>query len=181
MLGDMARAMLVKGKMPPRFWKYAYVSACFIHNCLPNYHCPRSSPYEDIYGPRPSTTTIYPFGTEAIIHILEPKQAQKMSARGLVCCLLKLLTRSGAWLLWDPEKNCLLQPASIFFPSFQPTGVLATPEQKGAPQRMLNSMTLGEVPKKSLFEKEISEVDYLPPAKDITIPQHLGQALCRPH
>ncbi|MBW0589445.1 hypothetical protein O181_129160 [Austropuccinia psidii MF-1] len=35
-LGDMARAMLTKSSMPPRFWQFSYASACYLHNQLPN-------------------------------------------------------------------------------------------------------------------------------------------------
>ncbi|MBW0527018.1 hypothetical protein O181_066733 [Austropuccinia psidii MF-1] len=35
-LGDMARAMMVESKMPDCFWRFAYASACFLHNRLLN-------------------------------------------------------------------------------------------------------------------------------------------------
>ncbi|MBW0527303.1 hypothetical protein O181_067018 [Austropuccinia psidii MF-1] len=125
--------------------------------------------------------TSYPFGTEAIIHIPEPQLAHKLNARGLVCQLLKPLAGSGSWLLWDCETNFLLQLESVSFMFFQHTGVPAVPEHKGSVQHVLNLMMLREVPTESLFAKEMSAIDCLPLAKNIMIPQHLGQALGGPH
>ncbi|MBW0469388.1 hypothetical protein O181_009103 [Austropuccinia psidii MF-1] len=39
MLGDMARAMMIQSHMPECFWQFAYSSAAFIHNRLPNLQC----------------------------------------------------------------------------------------------------------------------------------------------
>ncbi|MBW0501223.1 hypothetical protein O181_040938 [Austropuccinia psidii MF-1] len=47
-LGDMARAMLTC------FWKFAYESACFMHNRIPNSRCMNSSPFQQLYGQPPS-------------------------------------------------------------------------------------------------------------------------------
>ncbi|MBW0467027.1 hypothetical protein O181_006742 [Austropuccinia psidii MF-1] len=55
-LGDMARLMMVQSKMPDRFWHFAYASACFLHNQLPNSHCKDSSTPTII---RPSTLNHY--------------------------------------------------------------------------------------------------------------------------
>ncbi|MBW0481154.1 hypothetical protein O181_020869 [Austropuccinia psidii MF-1] len=131
-LGDIARAMLVQGNMPACFWQYAYANACFIHNCLPNSHCPESSRYEELYDRCPSVAAIYPFGAEAIVHVPAPQQSRKLHLRGATCKLLCPIDGSGGWLLWDTAKNCLIQLVSIVFPAFQRDDIPAMVEHKGS-------------------------------------------------
>ncbi|MBW0492651.1 hypothetical protein O181_032366 [Austropuccinia psidii MF-1] len=68
-LGDMARAMLSESGMPDCFWQFAYASACYLHNRLPNRRCPDSSPHQVLYGCPPSIATLYLFGKRAIVHM----------------------------------------------------------------------------------------------------------------
>ncbi|MBW0485569.1 hypothetical protein O181_025284 [Austropuccinia psidii MF-1] len=180
-LGNMARAMLVEGNMPPHFWQYAYENACFIHNRLPNSCCPESSPYKELYRRCPSVATIYPFSTEAIVHIPLPQQSHKLHPWGITCRILQAIVGYGGWLLWDAPNNHLVQSVSIIFLVFQRTEIPTMVEHKGSLQHVLSSMTLGEVPTKSIFAEEKTEINSLPLAKDIAIPQHLGQALRGPN
>ncbi|MBW0535400.1 hypothetical protein O181_075115 [Austropuccinia psidii MF-1] len=174
-LSNMARAMLVEGDMPPRFWQYAYVNAGFIHNHLPNSRCPESSPYKELYGRRPSVAAIYPFGAEAIVHVPAPQKSHKLYPRGISCNLLRPIDGSGGWLLWDAAKNCLIQSASVVFPAFQRADIPSMVEHKGSLQHVLNSMSVGEVLTESIFVEEMAAIDSLPLPKDVSIPQHLGQ------
>ncbi|MBW0545558.1 hypothetical protein O181_085273 [Austropuccinia psidii MF-1] len=95
-LGDMARAMLTKSSMLDRFWQFAYASACYLHNSLPNQWCPDSSPHQVLYGRPHLIVTLYPFGERAIVHVPAVQQSHKLAARGIECQLLKpLLASSG--------------------------------------------------------------------------------------
>ncbi|MBW0481716.1 hypothetical protein O181_021431 [Austropuccinia psidii MF-1] len=84
-LGDMARAMMTQSDMPMQFWQYAYASACYIHNRLPNSRCPNSSPHQVLYGRPPSIATLYPFGTKTIAHVPAIHQQHKLAVRGIEC------------------------------------------------------------------------------------------------
>ncbi|MBW0522011.1 hypothetical protein O181_061726 [Austropuccinia psidii MF-1] len=46
---------------------------------------------------------------------------------------------------------------------------------------VLNAMTLGEVPTEVIFRHEEEAINSLPLAKDISIPEHLGQAMSGLH
>ncbi|MBW0539436.1 hypothetical protein O181_079151 [Austropuccinia psidii MF-1] len=167
--------------MLPRFWQYAYSNACFIHNHLPNSHCPESSPYKELYGKHRSVAAIYPFGTEVIVHIPVQQQSHKLHPRGITCKLLPPLEDSGGWLLWDTAKNHLVQSESVVFPVFQRAEIPTIVEGKGSLEHVLNSISLGEVPTKSIFAEEGNAINSLPLAKDVKIPQQRGQALRGPN
>ncbi|MBW0482769.1 hypothetical protein O181_022484 [Austropuccinia psidii MF-1] len=179
-LGDMARAMMVQSGMPERFWKFAYSSAAFLHNRLPNSRCLNSSPHQELFGTPPSIATLYPFGADAIIHVPAVNQPHKLAPRGIECKLLKPLM-SGGWLLWDPSTNKIIQSASVVFPAFQPPSPSTDPAAKGSLRHIVNNMSLGEVPTERLFAAENQAIDSLTPVKDVRIPDHLGQALSGPH
>ncbi|MBW0471930.1 hypothetical protein O181_011645 [Austropuccinia psidii MF-1] len=178
-LGDMARAMVTQSQMPTRFWQFAYASASFMHNQIPNSRCPKSSPHQVLFGRAPSITTLYPHGTDAIVHIPSVHQQEKLAPRGIECKLLKPLM-TGGWLLWDPRTNKMIQLASVIFPKFQSYGRPTTPG-KGSLSHVITTMTLGEVPTEQYFEDETRAVNSLPLVKDVKIPSHLGEALKSPH
>ncbi|MBW0481301.1 hypothetical protein O181_021016 [Austropuccinia psidii MF-1] len=110
-LGDMARAMLSESGMPDHFWQFAYASACYLHNRLPNRCCPDSSPHQVLYGHPPSIVMLYPFGKRAIVHVPAVNQLNKLVERGVECRLLKPLLASGVWLLWDLTSNQMIHSA----------------------------------------------------------------------
>ncbi|MBW0464680.1 hypothetical protein O181_004395 [Austropuccinia psidii MF-1] len=78
----------------------------------------------------------------------------------------------GGWLIWEPCRKILIQSERIIFPGFQSAGdsPTVTPKQ-----------SLGDVPTENFFEEENREVYSFPLAKDMTIPQHLGEAVADPN
>ncbi|MBW0539164.1 hypothetical protein O181_078879 [Austropuccinia psidii MF-1] len=82
-LGDMARAMVTQIQMLTCFWQFAYASASFMHNRIPNLRCPKSSPHQVLFGRAPSITTLYPHGTDAIVHIPAVHQQEKLAPRAI--------------------------------------------------------------------------------------------------
>ncbi|MBW0478108.1 hypothetical protein O181_017823 [Austropuccinia psidii MF-1] len=175
-LGDMARSMMLESGMPDRFWHFAYASACFMHNWLPNSRCPDSSPHERLFGHQPSIGTLYMFGAEAIVHVPPVQQLHKLAPRGIACRLLKPLM-SGGWLLWEPMGDKIVQSASVIFPRFQSRYAPDTAGSKGSLSHIVNRATLGNVPTEEYFRQESEAIDTLPLTKDITVPEHFGQAL----
>ncbi|MBW0465817.1 hypothetical protein O181_005532 [Austropuccinia psidii MF-1] len=179
-LGDMARAMLSESGMPDCFWQFAYASACYLHNLLPNRRCPDSSPHQVLYGHPPSIVTLYPFGKRAIVHMPAVNQPNKLAERG-VEFLLKPLLASRGWLLWDPTSNQMIHSASMVFPRFQMACPDETNMTKGSLGHVLNTMSLGQVPTELYFKQEEKAINSLPLAKDILVPENLKQALASSH
>ncbi|MBW0486341.1 hypothetical protein O181_026056 [Austropuccinia psidii MF-1] len=88
---------------------------------------------------------------------------------------------TGGWFLWDSETDKMIQSASVIFTQFQPERVLAGQVKKGTLPHILNVMSLREVPTEKYMADKNEAIPLLPLAKDITIPEHLGQALGGPH
>ncbi|MBW0474001.1 hypothetical protein O181_013716 [Austropuccinia psidii MF-1] len=169
----MAREMMVESQMPDCFWRFAYASACFLHNCLPNSRCKDSSPHQVLFGQPPPISTLYPFGADAV------QQSHKLSPRGLPCRLFKPLL-SGGWLLWDPVGDRQIQLASVVFPHFQSSNNKDASCVKDLISHIVNATTLGQVPTEHYFKNELTAIDTLSVTKDVAISEHLGQALSGP-
>ncbi|MBW0535962.1 hypothetical protein O181_075677 [Austropuccinia psidii MF-1] len=180
MLGDMARAMMAQSGMPTRFWQFAYASACFIHNRIPNSRCVNSLPYQELYGRALSITVLYPFGTDVLVHTPSVHQQHKLDARAIECKLLKPLL-TGGWLLWEPSTDKMVQSASVIFPKFQSSNMPPQLPTKGSLQHIVNTMSLGEVPTEKYFKLENQAIDSIALAKDMGIPNHLAQQLSGVH
>ncbi|MBW0547749.1 hypothetical protein O181_087464 [Austropuccinia psidii MF-1] len=172
----MARSMILESPMPNRFGQFAYALACFMHNCFPNSQCPKFSPHEHLFGHPPSISTLYPFGTDTIVHVPTVQQPHKLAPRGVVCRLLKLLISVG-WLLWEPTSDKMIHSTSVIFARFQPLGVSNTDNLKGSLAHIVNGKTLRNVPMEQYFGNKNTAIDTLPLTKDIAIPEYLGQAL----
>ncbi|MBW0537021.1 hypothetical protein O181_076736 [Austropuccinia psidii MF-1] len=149
-LGDMARAMLTQSGMPTRL-------------------C-------ELYGQPPSIAAVYPFGSDALVHIPAVHQHHKLDVRAIECKLLKPLL-SGGWLLWELSTNKMVQSASIIFPQFQLANTTRESSSKGSLRHIVNTMLLGEVPTEKYFESENKAINLILMAKDVNIPTHLGKAL----
>ncbi|MBW0467129.1 hypothetical protein O181_006844 [Austropuccinia psidii MF-1] len=173
-LGDMVRAMVTQSQMPARFWQFAYASASFMHNRIPNSWCLKSSPHQELLGQAPSITMLYPHGANAVVH-----QQGKLAPGAIECKLLKPLMMGGL-LLWVLRTNKMIQSASVIFPKFQPYGQPKMPS-KCPLSHIVSVMTLGEVLTEKYFEEENQAIDSLPLVKDVKIPSHLGEALKGPH
>ncbi|MBW0461137.1 hypothetical protein O181_000852 [Austropuccinia psidii MF-1] len=123
---------------------------------------------------------LYPFGANVLVHIPAVQQKHKLDARAIECKLLKLLL-TGGWLLWEPNINKMVQSASVIFPKFQSSNMPLQPPIKGSLQHIVNTTFLGEVPTEKYFKSENREIDSIFLVKDISVPNHLGQALSGAH
>ncbi|MBW0496687.1 hypothetical protein O181_036402 [Austropuccinia psidii MF-1] len=85
--------------MEPHFWQFTYASVCYMHNRLHNFQFPNSLPHQVLYGFPTLIMAMYPFGAEAVIHVLTVQQQHNPDARGIEWWLLKPLLASGGWPL----------------------------------------------------------------------------------
>lgn len=102
-LMEAARTMRLQSNLPQSFWFEALRTACYIRNRVSS---TQKTPYEWIYGQKPSIGHIRPFGCAAWRHIPKEKQKSKLEARSEECILLgyepgsrnyRLLTRN--WVI----------------------------------------------------------------------------------
>ncbi len=73
---EAARTMLIDAEMPEGFWGLAAVWAMWLRNRLPTQSLSsRKTPYEELFGEKPSLRDAMPFGATCFIHI--PKEDRR--------------------------------------------------------------------------------------------------------
>ncbi|MBW0520737.1 hypothetical protein O181_060452 [Austropuccinia psidii MF-1] len=144
-LGDMARLMMLQSKMPDRFWRFAYASACFLHNRL------FLAPPAIIWR---ATLNCYALPFWSGCNCPCPRSAAMSQA----------ISEGG-----------VLPPAQTI--NVRQLAVMGPGKQQASSIRKRCAATLGQVPTERYFNNENTVMDTLPVAKDITIPEHLGQVL----
>ncbi|MBW0468131.1 hypothetical protein O181_007846 [Austropuccinia psidii MF-1] len=75
----------------------------------------------------------------------------------------------------------MIHSVSAIFPCFQTAQSMLETTEKGSLRHVLNAMMLGKVPTEVFFAHEEREINSLPLAKDISIPENLKQALAGPN
>lgn len=68
-LGEMARTLLSSSKLNNKFWNFAYLTAAYIHNRIPNTVTMDKTPYKLFYGQKPQLDILRCFGSVAFVHI----------------------------------------------------------------------------------------------------------------
>jgi hypothetical protein len=99
--GDMARTMLHNSKLPKIYWSFAYKTAAYIHNRIPNLRVD-TSPLEMLFKIKPSPNELYPFGARAIVHV-HKELRDKLDGRATECIVLGYPTAGLGWLFYSPK------------------------------------------------------------------------------
>jgi hypothetical protein len=117
-LGDMARTMLHESRLPKYFWSYAYKTAAYLHNRLPNSRFD-TSPLQKLYKRTPSPNSLYLFGCKAIVHVPKEQRRGKLGERAQDCYLLGYPDAGAGWWFWSMTERRMIHSTSAVFPEFQ--------------------------------------------------------------
>jgi hypothetical protein len=187
--GNMARTMLHESKLPKIYWSYAYMTAAYIHNQIPNLRVD-TSPLECLFGIKPSPNELYPFGARAIVHV--PKDYRdKLDERGNECFLLGYPKAGSGWMFYSPKYKRMIQSTSAVFPEYQSLTVkepLERSEVEGALNKEPNrseldalvcqiKLVLGGEPTKELADAELKAIADLPVNPEHQLPNTIKSAL----
>jgi hypothetical protein len=171
--------MLHDAAMPKYYWSYAYLTAAYIHNRIPNSRVD-NSPLEKLFGIVASPLTLYPFGARAIVHIPEDNR-KKLDERGIECKLLGFPLAGSGWLFYSSKKKHMIQSSSAVFTDFQSLEVKK--ETKKSDLSFIVSqikLVLGEEPTEKIAEEECKAIANLPRGMDYGIPKNIKFALKSP-
>jgi hypothetical protein len=151
--GDMARTMLHGSKLPKIYWSFAYKTAAYIHNCIPNSRV-NSLPLEMLFGIKPSPNELYPFSARAILHV-HKKLRDKLDGRVTECIVLGYPAAGSSWLFYSPKLRHIVHSTSAVFPEYQELKV-AEARKDSAPLTAEGEAPLDQSPKELA---EISKLD----------------------
>lgn len=87
-ISEMGRTMLAASHLPQDFWSFPYVTACYLHNRLPNTLTGNKTPYELFYGRKPQLDIVRTFGSTAFVHRHKAQRHGKLDERGSRCTMI---------------------------------------------------------------------------------------------
>jgi hypothetical protein len=138
-LGDMARTMLHESRMPRMFWGYAYQTAGYIYNRIPNSKV-KTCPLQKLYGIEPDPNSLYPFGAEAIVQIPAERRT-KLDEHAEHGRLTGYPEAGHGWLVYSSRERRIIHSTSVIFPEFQHL-LVKKKKKKGDLDFILNQITL---------------------------------------
>lgn len=68
-IGDMGRTMLLASGLSESMWSFAYLTAAYLHNRIPNSLTGDKTPLELPFDKKPNLEGVRTFGERAIVHI----------------------------------------------------------------------------------------------------------------
>lgn len=116
-LGEMARTLLLAAKLPNRFWNFAYLTAAYLHNRLPNSLTGDMTPYELFLGVKPNLDILRTFGAVAFVHVHEGQRSPgKLEDRARKCVMVGYVDGGKGWLFYDESSKTVFPSAIAKFP-----------------------------------------------------------------
>ncbi|PLW56744.1 hypothetical protein PCANC_01718 [Puccinia coronata f. sp. avenae] len=200
--GNMARTMLHDSKLPKIYWSYAYLTAAYIHNCIPKSRV-NTLPLKVLYGIKPSPNKLYPFGSRAICHVPKDIQSDKIKERVVECLMLGYPKAGSGWLFYVPSQKQIVHTSDTKFPEFQalevkearPGPVIeaevteplpisklseAIPESKLEKVVRQIKLVLGGKPTHDIAAAELKAIKSLPVAQEHRLPKTIKMTLSGP-
>ena len=119
---NVARACLFHSHMPVKFWGENILTATHLINCTPSSVLKGKTPYEILYGKRPSYGMLRTFGCLCYVHT-RSRDKVKFGPRSKKCVFVGYPYGKKAWRIFDLETEKFLQVVmfgfkKIFFHSF---------------------------------------------------------------
>ncbi|WP_411028237.1 hypothetical protein, partial [Salmonella sp. s60131] len=107
----MARTMLHESRLPQSFWGYAYQTASYIHNRIPNSKVD-TAPLTKLYGAQVDPMKLYTFGAE-VLTLIPKENRSKLDERSQEGKLIGYPQAGGGWLVWIPSEEKIVHSKSV--------------------------------------------------------------------
>ncbi|KAK8935837.1 hypothetical protein KSP39_PZI013998 [Platanthera zijinensis] len=111
---EMMRAMLIQKSLPKGFWGEATITAVYVLNRAPTKALTNLTPYEALYGEKPSIAHLKVFGCIAYAHRTAGRD-DKLEETSIKCIFLGYSDQTKGYRLLDPKSNKLIISRDAIF------------------------------------------------------------------
>jgi hypothetical protein len=123
---EMARSMRIAARMPEKLWPQLFQTAAYLHNRRPRKELVKNdegkeiwiwiTPYEKLYGKKPSVANLRVYGCRAYVTFHKEKipKSKKLDPRAWVGYLVGY-TASNIWKIWNPLKGTITEERDVTF------------------------------------------------------------------
>ena len=110
------RAIMAQAKLHDRFWSYAMLHACDLHNMMPSTKLPGEiSPHEALYGTLPDVSRVRVFGCLVWVFLPEHERRSKISPRSVPAIHLGQDPERNGYLVYIPSSNRITSSYHLTF------------------------------------------------------------------
>jgi hypothetical protein len=158
------RAMLID--LPKNLWAEATNTAVYLRNRLPHKTLKGTTPYEKMFGNKPSITSLHPFGKKVYAHIpLESRPAgTKLLPRAYEGIFVGYTNSNKIFRIYNTEKRTVTERRDVKFSQFQSPKTGGPTINETEPSKTTNIELL---PLPSIQDSEISSNPAAPPPEPI--------------
>jgi len=111
---ECVRAMLSDSTLPKTFWAEAVSTAVYLRNRCPTNAVQDKTPYEALFGEKPSVDHLKIFGCTCYAHVPRD-QRQKLDPKSIKCVFLGYCSNSKGYKLYDVNKKKILLSRDVIF------------------------------------------------------------------
>lgn len=111
---ETSLSLLSHASLPLTYWTYAFATAVYLINRMPNPTLKLSSPYERLFGTVPNYTKLRVFGCLCYLW-LGPYSKHKLAPRSVQCVFLDYSLTQSAYLCLDLSTNKLYVSSHVKF------------------------------------------------------------------
>lgn len=111
---NVVHALLFQASLPIKFWGEAFLTTAYVINRTPSAIHNGFSPYEILYGVKPSYDQLRVFGCECYAH-RTTRDKEKFGERICLCIFLGYPFGKKRWKVYDVERNQFLVSRDVVF------------------------------------------------------------------
>jgi len=111
-----ARAMMPDSQLPRSLWAKAINTANYLHSRSSTSANKGVTPYEKLYGSKPTISHLHRFGCIAYRILLAAQRHGKFASRAETVNMLGYVYDSiSIWCLWNTERQCVIEASNVGF------------------------------------------------------------------
>lgn len=165
---EAARSMLHAKGLPLRLWAEAVNWAVHVLNRTFNSRCKDKTPFERIFGMKPSVDHYRIFGCKAYLFVRDGVRS-KLDAKSKETILVGYSNSSKAYQLWEPQTNKVQESSDVVFDEGASIDLTHITEEETESTITVSDHLFGAVAEQLPLEAEQLNVDVRSPADGIQV------------
>lgn len=119
-LGECARSMIKGKNLSNSLWAET-ISVIYLKNIIPTRFLDFKTPFEALYGFKPTTHQLMIFGSKAFTKVLK-ENIKKIDARDIKCIFVGYCTKFKTYKMFDPHTHRVFASRDVVFDELEDEG-----------------------------------------------------------
>ena len=106
--------MLIRAKMPLKFWEEAVNAAVYLHNWSPTSTLKDKTPFESWFGKKPNVSNLKVFGSVCFVHTPDHSR-KKLDSKSRKAIFVRYPLESKGYKVYEVDAKCFTSCRDIVF------------------------------------------------------------------